>query len=696
MKEKKINIFLLINNFDHRVILRKSIMKSAGKYSVKESESYDGGLKKISKSKYDIIFLDYPLPMVGELDILSEIRKRFDLPVIVVSKEGDSRVSLEVLKRGAIDHGLISRLDFQEVDRLIQVTLERQRLLRRHQYSQDELKSSEERLRILFENTPDGIFLHNLKAKLLDGNKAAEEIVGYKREEMIGKSFLKLDLLSLNQIPKAVKALAKNALGKATGPEEYTISAGDKKKRIVEIKTFPVKIKGETIVLGIARDITKRKNQEMKKEKDIKKKEIIFDLNNRLCDIPMGNLENKLDLIIDKLVETIKTKRASIMLPDKTDGKLKFVASRGLWEKTQKIVDAAEGNERCPVAAYVCTTGKEVLINSELDLEHYKKKNVDFSFFVPSRKGSKVFYSMPFLISPIIDNRKLVGVLNLSEKSQFSEWDKELIHETKNLIARELKDELHHKKIRDIESDSLEREKKLIKAEQLASLGELTSAIGHEIYQPLNSIKMLAQSPIYWKKMQKELSYKELMENFSDVLSRVDIINDIIENMKLMVKNPNEINIKKLNINNEIEKMLHSYQDKLKSKKIKLVSVLNPQMTDILFSETQFHQVIINLMENAINAFEMIDTSNKKIIIKTEDNDDFVNFSIEDNGPGVGVDNIDDIFKPFFSVHQNKKGMGMGLYIVQSILKSYNAEIEAKNNRDKGAAFNIKFSKKGY
>jgi PAS domain S-box-containing protein/putative nucleotidyltransferase with HDIG domain len=86
--------------------------------------------------------------------------------------------------------------------------------------------------------------------------------MGYKREELIGSSFLKLKLLSLADIPKAAKLLVKNIRGQPTGPDEFILNRKDNSKVTVEISTYPVKIKERTLVLGIARDITERKKAE--------------------------------------------------------------------------------------------------------------------------------------------------------------------------------------------------------------------------------------------------------------------------------------------------------------------------------------------------------------------------------------------------------------------------------------------------
>ena len=135
---------------------------------------------------------------------------------------------------------------------------------------EEELKDSEERLKILFDYAPDAYYINDLKGKFIDGNKAAERVIGYKKEELIGKSFLKLKLLSIRDIPKAAKLLAKNVMGLPTGPDELVLNRKDNTKITVEISTYPVKIKGKTLALGIARDITERKKaeQNIKSAKD--------------------------------------------------------------------------------------------------------------------------------------------------------------------------------------------------------------------------------------------------------------------------------------------------------------------------------------------------------------------------------------------------------------------------------------------
>ena len=139
------------------------------------------------------------------------------------------------------------------------------------------LKSSERRLKLLFESAPDGYYLSDLKGTFLDGNAAAEKITGYCRTELIGKSFLKLKMLPRSQMLKAVKLLALNASGKSTGPDVLVLNRKNGTQIPVEISTHPVRIDNRTLVLGIARDITDRKKAEEKLRESEEKYRITFD-----------------------------------------------------------------------------------------------------------------------------------------------------------------------------------------------------------------------------------------------------------------------------------------------------------------------------------------------------------------------------------------------------------------------------------
>jgi PAS domain S-box-containing protein len=124
------------------------------------------------------------------------------------------------------------------------------------------LRESEESFRSHLENAPDGVYMSDLKGNFLYGNRKCEEIIGYRKEELIDKNFLELNLLSENSLNKAAQLLQANMEGKSTGPDEIELISNEGRLVPVEINTSVVQRMGQRIVLAFVRDITERKRVE--------------------------------------------------------------------------------------------------------------------------------------------------------------------------------------------------------------------------------------------------------------------------------------------------------------------------------------------------------------------------------------------------------------------------------------------------
>jgi PAS domain S-box-containing protein len=128
--------------------------------------------------------------------------------------------------------------------------------------AEEKSKASEDRFRALFEMAPDAFYLNDMEGRFIDGNKASENLMGYKREELIGKNLFEAGLLPPDQLPKAAQLLDESLQGRPTGPVELTLNRKDGGQIHVEISTVPATISGQNMVLGIARDVTQRKARE--------------------------------------------------------------------------------------------------------------------------------------------------------------------------------------------------------------------------------------------------------------------------------------------------------------------------------------------------------------------------------------------------------------------------------------------------
>jgi PAS domain S-box-containing protein len=124
---------------------------------------------------------------------------------------------------------------------------------------QQDKKILQECLSPLFDHSPDAYYLADTTGKLIDVNKVAVELIGYKKEDIIGMSFLKLHILDSDEITKAARNLALNIFGKTSEPEEYLIKAKDGRRIPVEIQQKTVQADGRMLILGVIRDVSEKK-----------------------------------------------------------------------------------------------------------------------------------------------------------------------------------------------------------------------------------------------------------------------------------------------------------------------------------------------------------------------------------------------------------------------------------------------------
>ena len=125
-----------------------------------------------------------------------------------------------------------------------------------------ELEISEKQFQTIFNYAPDGYYISDPQGIFLKLNLATEKITGYPKEELIGKGFLEAGLLSKNQFPLAGKLFLEGLAGKPTGPNEFDLNRKDGSVITVEVSSYPVKMGDQSVVLGIARDISQRKQNE--------------------------------------------------------------------------------------------------------------------------------------------------------------------------------------------------------------------------------------------------------------------------------------------------------------------------------------------------------------------------------------------------------------------------------------------------
>lgn len=144
---------------------------------------------------------------------------------------------------------------------------------------ENDLGESKKQFMSFFYEAPDAYYLHKTDGTLVDANKRAEELTGIKKEQFIGVSLLETPLVDGDDRIKAEQIIKINSAGKNSGPHELKLNRADGSYVYVSIATQAITIAGESLVLGIARDISRRVETEQKLDEKTRQFETFFNSN---------------------------------------------------------------------------------------------------------------------------------------------------------------------------------------------------------------------------------------------------------------------------------------------------------------------------------------------------------------------------------------------------------------------------------
>ena len=226
------------------------------------------------------------------------------------------------------------------------------------------------------------------------------------------------------------------------------------------------------------------------------------------------------------------------------------------------------------------------------------------------------------------------------------------------------------------------------RAERLTSLGTMAAGIAHEINQPLNSLKVMADGMLYWYKKGKPVAYDKVMNNVRNISSQADRIDSIIKHMRAFVRSGQPTNLTPCNMKTVVEGALEMVGSQLVSHGVFVQNDLTD--TWVMGEGTRLEEVVINLLVNAMQSLDQKNQRNKQIICKAWV-EERVFLEISDNGDGIPEEIKNKIFEPFFTTKPVGEGTGLGLSIVHTILSIYDGRIQALSNDFGGATFRMDF-----
>jgi PAS domain S-box-containing protein len=236
--------------------------------------------------------------------------------------------------------------------------------------------------------------------------------------------------------------------------------------------------------------------------------------------------------------------------------------------------------------------------------------------------------------------------------------------------------------LRDI-TETRQRAASALESEKLSAITLLSAGVAHEIGNPLNSLN------IHLQLMERELKklpaaqgdrLREDLRVARDEIARLDqIINQFLHAIR-----PTRPELQPTNVNDIVTETLALMQREIGYRDILVEQELADRLPRILLDRAQLKQAFYNIIKNALEAMR----SGGILHLRTEADDAYVTISFIDSGQGIGPEEIGQLFKPYFTTKQD--GTGLGLMIVQRIVREHGGTIEVESNKDRGTTFRVK------
>ena len=227
------------------------------------------------------------------------------------------------------------------------------------------------------------------------------------------------------------------------------------------------------------------------------------------------------------------------------------------------------------------------------------------------------------------------------------------------------------------------------RTERLAAMGTLAAGIAHEINQPLNALKVTADGLLYWKEREESISEEEVFDGLRFISKQCARIEAIINNMRDLVQQNPVTSLEAIDIHQPIEQALSLIGQQLRQHSIEVERQFDSNLPMATGSMTPVEQIILNLLNNSLNALDRTEKLQKKVIIRTVSDEEWVTIEVCDNGPGIPEEQLEQVFDPFFSDADSVGGMGLGLSITQNLVVSLKGTLSVRNLDGGGACFSV-------
>jgi signal transduction histidine kinase/ligand-binding sensor domain-containing protein len=359
-----------------------------------------------------------------------------------------------------------------------------------------------------------------------------------------------------------------------------------------------------------------------------------------------------------------------------------------------------------------CFKNRREIVIADFEKE-YSRFLTSYSAPIVGKSPNSVLYM------PLIQQDRVVGVITTQSfaKNAYSEYHVNLLRNLANYTAIALDNASAYRKLNATLNELQSTQQQLIHSEKMASLGELTAGIAHEIQNPLNFVNNFSEVSV--DLIEELVAESAKLKEEKDPELEKEILDDVVENLKKiqhhgqrassivkgMLQHSRSGSDKKepVDINALADEYLrlayHGLRAKDKSFNADFKTDLDASLPKVELVAQDIGRVLLNLINNAFFAVSAKEKSlpggeqpvyKPEVSVHTRNMGKHVEIRVRDNADGIPDEVIDKIFQPFFTTKPTGEGTGLGLSLSYDIItKGHGGSIDVKTSRDSGTEFII-------
>jgi C4-dicarboxylate-specific signal transduction histidine kinase len=221
---------------------------------------------------------------------------------------------------------------------------------------------------------------------------------------------------------------------------------------------------------------------------------------------------------------------------------------------------------------------------------------------------------------------------------------------------------------------------------RVATLGEMTASIAHEVNQPLAGVVSSGNACLRWLATEPP-NVEKASQSVHRIIRDANRASQVVERVRGLIKNtpPQKTWI---NINEAILEITVLVRSEIEHSRISLATRLQEDLPPVWADRIQLQQVLLNLIANAIDAMRAANLTQRDLLIATEpDKTSWVLVTVRDSGAGLDAAKLQDMFNAFYTT--KPEGIGMGLAISRSIVEAHGGRLWATPGKSGGATFQL-------